>query len=66
MIEHAERLVAIEVPVFRPVWTFSGHAHAFSVKSLKALVSKHAKKMKTVSWTRNIQGSSSLWIGVRK
>jgi len=70
MVEHAERLVAIEVPVFRRLWSFpgsrDGHFHGFSVKSLKALVSKHAKEMKTVSWTRNIQGSSALWIGVRK
>ena len=66
MVEHAIWLIAIEVPVFRPVWSFTGHAHAFSVKSLKTLVSRHAKEMKTVSWTRNIQGSSALWIGVRK
>jgi hypothetical protein len=70
MIEHSKRVVAIEVPVFRQLWSFSesgdGHVQAFSVKSFLVMIEKHAKEMKTVGWKRKVQGSSALWIGVRK
>ena len=66
MARLAESVLAIEIPTRRRMKGFYGHAHMFTERSLKAMLSIHCPEFAQKRLIPNVQGSSLLWIGKRK
>ena len=61
----SKSVIAIEVPVRRKMGRFNGHIHGFNGNSFNKFIELHKGKFETIATGKNIQNSSSTWIGRR-